>query len=423
VRDVRGCFKSSIVSSKSPLFKHPLQVITLQTGSWSFQGALPSWSLVTRVNSFFLLIPLLTLYPSPFILHPLSFPLPPPMPKLQPKLLSFALLSTIALSPLVALAQSVREAKIVEILDGKQQVFIQDRVARENDVSTEGQVVRTAIARAGLLFAADAGIRLGRNSSLTVGSECVQLIQGEVMIAGTIGRNGCVGKLEVKTLGTVYIMRRDAASQKEQVIVLEGKVEIFNTDTPGVKVAVGAGQSVEATAGAGTLAPTQLSQAQQQAIAAPMVDGFQVPLPALARVAFLQRDPGFATTFLQDALVGREGNFSFDSQRGIPSLNIQPILSISGIFFRIDNNTGTFFPDSGAPAIPLAVDFNARTLSIGGVTGIANSAGLSGNNATGTVVLQNGQVVRLEVFNVNLREPPIDIPFRSTLTNGLIRDR
>jgi len=345
------------------------------------------------------------------------------MSKLQPKLLGFALLGAIALFPLVALAQAVREAKIVEILDGKQQVFIQDRVARENDVSTEGQVVRTAIARAGLLFSADAGIRLGRNSSLTVGSECVQLIQGEVMIAGTIGRNGCVGKLEVRTLGTVYIMRRDATSQKEQVVVLEGKVELFNTDSPGVKVAVGAGQSVETTAGAGTLAPTQLSQSQLQAIAAPMIDGFQVPLPALDRVAFLQRDPGFASTFLQDALVGREGNFNFDGQRGRESFNLQPIQIISGTFFRIDNNTGTFFPDGGLPAIPLAVDFNARTLSIGGVTGVANSAGLSGNNATGTVVLQNGQVVRLEVFGVNLREPPIDIPFRGTLTNGTVRDR
>jgi hypothetical protein len=346
-------------------------------------------------------------------------------------LLVLILVKGCILAPLTATAQQIRQATIREILDGKQ-VFIQDRQAQENDVSTEGQVVRTIAARAGLLFDVDAGIRLGQNSSLTVGSECIQLIQGQVMVAGTVGRNGCVGTLEVRSLSTVYIMQLDAQNQA-LVVVLEGSVEVFSTQNPDVKVTVGAGQGVT-TAADGTLATTvtgdvavnQLSQSQLETIAAPLVEGFQVPLPNLERVAFLQqRNRGFRPTFLQDALLGREGSFEyFDGQRGQSSASIRILQSTTGTFIRDGETSGVFIPDdSPAAVVPISVDFDANTISIGGTEGIANSVGLSGNGASGTVVLKNGQVIRVEVFDVGKKEPGIGVPFRGRLINGTIRDR
>ncbi|MBD2328186.1 hypothetical protein [Alkalinema sp. FACHB-956] len=327
------------------------------------------------------------------------------------------------------IAQNARRATIREILDSRQ-VYIQNRQARENDVSTEGQTVRTASARTGLSFNARGGLRLGQRSALTVGSQCVRLIQGQVMIGGSVGRNGCVGRIEVRPYGTVYVMQLDEQN-RAQVAVLEGRVEVFNSDDPEVKVSVAANQVVTTDSDGnfviGTDAKptvTPLSQAQIQTITTSLVQGFQVPLPDLDRVAFLQPPSGFASRFLQEALLGREGDFDLDTQKGEPAL---PLIvqgnTAFGIFTRTSNNAGTFTPSIG-PAIPISVDFDNQTISIGGQTGISNTFGLSGNNASGTVVLQTGQVLQLNVFGVNKQEPPVGSSLPGSLTSGVgIRDR
>lgn len=327
------------------------------------------------------------------------------------------------------LAQNARRATIREILDSRQ-VYIQNRQARTNDVSTEGQTVSTKAARAGLSFNARGGLRLGQRSALTVGSQCVRLIQGQVMIGGSVGRNGCVGRIEVHPYGTVYVMQLDEQN-RAQVAVLDGRVEVFNSDAPEVKVSVAANQVVTtnsdgsfATGADGKPAVTPLSQAQIQTITTSLVQGFQVPLPDLDRVAFLKPPSGFGSSFLQEALLGREGDFNLDPQKGEPAppLIVQGSTAY-GIFTRTSTNAGTFTPYSG-PSVPISVDFDNQTITIGGQTGISNTFGLSGNNASGTVVLQNGQVLQLNVFGVNKKEPPVGSSLPGSLTAGTgIRDR
>ncbi len=340
-------------------------------------------------------------------------------------------MTLIALPPLAGLTQTeaIRRATIREILDSDQ-VFIESKPVKVNAQAQEPQTVSTSKARAGLLFNVDAGIRLNKDSSLQVGSKCIQLIQGEVLIAGNMGRNGCVGSLEVLPQGTVYIMRLQ--QKQAQVVVLQGRVEITSSESPGVKVSVGPGQGLTTTA-SGALPTTSsgqgavetLSTNQLQTIAAPMITGFQVPLPDLNKVAVLKpQTEGFAPTFLREALVGREGTLEFDGQKGQASLTIQNPNTIPGVFTRTGTNTGFFTASPPASfSVPLTINFNTGTLTIGGTSGIANSFGLSGNNASGTVVLQNGQVIQLQVFGVNQREPPIPSTLPGTLTTGQIRDR
>jgi hypothetical protein len=69
------------------------------------------------------------------------------------------------------------------------------------------------------------------------------------------------------------------------------------------------------------------------------------------------------------------------------------------------------------------VDFDAQTISINGISGISSSVGLSGSNASGTVILRNGEAIRLQVFDVELKEPRIGTPFRGSLIRGVVRDR
>ncbi len=335
------------------------------------------------------------------------------------------------LCPAPGAAQTVtvkeqQQAKISELL-GKKNVLIQGRPARKNDITSIGQLVETdASSLAGLLFGVSAGVRLGEDSSLTIG-RCVQLIKGQAIVAEKkdYRLKGCVGRIEVNPRGTVYIMKLDGQNNA-QVVVLEGTVDISSPQAPDLKVTVSAGQGVTATPD-GTVSPvTSYSTSQLQSIAAPLVEGFQVPLPNLDQVAFLR--PDFAATFLRDALLGREGDFEYWDGQKSGSLSREPYtLSIdsvvSGVFIRDTDNTGRFISSSPVAIIPIAINFDAQTISIGGIEGIASSAGLNGNNAAGTVFLRNGEVIRLEVFGVNKKEPAIGAELLGTLSTGTARDR
>jgi hypothetical protein len=362
-----------------------------------------------------------------------------PFPQIRPhhwQTLGVGLILIGWLCPFSVAAQEAQRATIRELL-GQKRVTIQGRPAQLNAISTQGQMVATnASSKAGLLFGVQAGVRLGQSSSLTVG-ECVQLIKGQAIIAKKkdFVLKGCVGNiLKVNPKGTVYIMKLDDQNQA-QVIVLEGEVEVFSTQDPDRKVTVSAGQGITTTAegtltstATGSVAVTTFSTAQIQDIAAPLVQDFQVALPGLDLVAFLPQSPDFVATFLREALLGREADFDFDGQqqqgegaREPSSFSISNV--VTGTFVRDTETTGRFISDAPMTIIPFSIDFDAQTLSIVGIPGISSSAGLNGNNASGTVVLPNTEVVRLEVFGVNKKEPPLGVPFRSTLGSGTARDR
>ncbi|MBD2345717.1 hypothetical protein [Anabaena subtropica] len=142
-------------------------------------------------------------------------------------------------------------------------------------------------------------------------------------------------------------------------------------------------------------------------------------LAALRRQA--ERFRGFTRTFLADALNGTEGDLN---PRPAVSVRIANPQVVQGIFYRTQGNTAVFIPDNN-PNSPtnISVDFDQRTIDIGGNTGVSNRAGLSGNNASGSVINANGQITQIEVFAVNGQEPQEGVPYRGSLTTGIARDR
>ena len=323
-----------------------------------------------------------------------------------------------------AYAQPITQATIVEILDGDQ-VYIENRKVREQAVAKSGEQVRTQQARAGLRFNIGAGIRLGRNSSVVVGGGCIRLNRGTVLVAGaTAGNRGCLRSVVAATRGTVYIMELEDSGQG-RITVLEGAIEVSNSERPEVQqVTLAAGQAVDTAISGDFGAPFQVPQNQLNKIAAPLLEGFQQPLPDLQKISIARRERGFASTFLQEAIGGGDSGFerSFDTQRGVESVNFLPSGSFPGNFVRLTDRTGVFNAAAGF-SVPVTVNFENRTIGIGGFSGVTSSLGLSGNNATGTVVLQNSQVVRIEVFDVGFEEPQPGQTYQGSLSIGRIRDR
>lgn len=323
-----------------------------------------------------------------------------------------------------AIAQQITQARIVEILESDQ-VFIQGRKARRNDSARLGQQIRTQRARAGLRFDVPAGVRMGYNSSVIVGSDCIRLERGRLMVSGSTNRRGCLGSVVAATRGTVYVMELDNQN-RGRITVLEGIVDVFDTkDASGTTTTLNAGQTVTVTldGGVGKVAPA--TEEQLRDIGETLFQGFNDPLPDLEKVAIIrQPGTGFTSTFLNDAIVGGDSfDRTFDPQKNKPSVNIDGV-SVQGTFVRTGQNTAIFVPNAtGSPIRTISIDFDRRTISIDGESGVANSLGLSNRNASGTVILQNGQAVRVEVFNVELEEPQIGQPYPGSLTTGRVLDR
>lgn len=120
---------------------------------------------------------------------------------------------------------SVTRGTITEVLDGNQ-VFIQNRQARVNDVANRGQQVRTGRARAQVNFNTGAVARLSNNSVLTVG-QCAQLQRGVLLVNGAV--NGCTSSVTAGVRGTTYILEVDDDG-REEIKVLEGEVVVTKND-------------------------------------------------------------------------------------------------------------------------------------------------------------------------------------------------
>ncbi|NEO21988.1 MULTISPECIES: hypothetical protein [unclassified Moorena] len=170
----------------------------------------------------------------------------------------------------------------------------------------------------------------------------------------------------------------------------------------------------------------------QEDIVAQEPEGVQITLNKVRveTLAALRRQQS-KTEFLKDAL--RDRDTFFDEEYDLPSDNdgltgqtssdiINPVVT-DGIFVRTGENTATF-TDGQGNVTPMTVDFDDDpTITINGNGGISNDAGLSGNNASGTVINPDGTATRIEIFGVNGDEPPVNVPFQGTLTDGIAPDR
>jgi FecR protein len=147
----------------------------------------------------------------------------------------------------------------------------------------------------------------------------------------------------------------------------------------------------------------------------------QARVETIAAIRRQNRDrQGFNNTFLQEALSGSDQ--AFTQQRGLSNVVIRNPVVTPGIFRRTGDNTATF-TDGNRNVTQIVVDFDDQTISINGNSGRSNDAGLSGNNAVGTVVDGDGRVTRIQIIGVNGEKPPQNQPFRGSLTTGIAPDR
>lgn len=185
-------------------------------------------------------------------------------------------IAAISLPRLPATAQQVNRATIIEILDSDR-VFIQNQKASVGSIAQRGQRISTEDARAGLRFENNAMIRLGRNSSFLVGSRCVQLQRGRLVVSGSV--QGCLGSIIAATRGTIYRLEVGEVAGG-QIIVIEGKIAVSNLVDPDrslVEVAKGEVLTVSLTGRWGPV--EQLSPEEfQEILESPLFQDFQVPL-------------------------------------------------------------------------------------------------------------------------------------------------
>ncbi|NEQ19330.1 MAG: hypothetical protein F6K28_05940, partial [Microcoleus sp. SIO2G3] len=131
----------------------------------------------------------------------------------------------------------------------------------------------------------------------------------------------------------------------------------------------------------------------------------------------------FAGSFLRDALGSVDRDYN--GQRGVPSSVILEPQTTTGTFEVQEYNDDTgfaTFTDAQGNQTNLVVDFDNRTISINGNQGRSNDANLSGNNAVGTVIFENGRATRIEVFGVDGDRPDAGQAYPGTLTNGIAPD-
>ncbi|MCW6036271.1 FecR family protein [Spirulina subsalsa FACHB-351] len=380
------------------------------------------------------------------------------IPKLGYILLGFIFALTLSLLPIKTFSQPINQARIVEILDSDQ-VFIQNQRVRVNAVARQGQQIRTGQARASLRFDNNAVLRLGRNSSFIVGSRCVQLQRGQVVVSGNA--QGCVGSVVAVTRGTIYVMEIDEETEESMIQVLEGVIEVFeseqDTDDPDYKE----GQILEAgnqirVFSDGILGQIERIRSNQltNLLQGQLFRGFRIPLPNFENIIRPLSGRGFTPNFIRQAINGISNPLGHLSNRRTPSrftpnlpLTDTEFLSeigndatlITGSFTvneygtsignQLFRDSGTFQDDSGKINVTITtergnqptrvnlsspIEINGTVISpnatqtgalINGIPAQNVTFGLSGNDAILTVIGQDGQVFQVRVFGVNNQQP------------------
>jgi hypothetical protein len=245
---------------------------------------------------------------------------------------------------------------------------------------------------------------LQRTSAVMVvhGADTTQifaLTDGDVTVSQPWGGNG------VPLLGGQTV----AVSRGQFGEVQEFALESFYRSPRGSRLANGLGSGQENEAAQEDEVAQEESETVQQTLAA-------VRVRTLAAVR--QQIPRL---FVERALGG--GVIDFYQQRDILRQTV-----VEGVYERTGGRTFQFIPNDGTRSIPIQIDPDERTIQIDGQSGIDNSAGLSGNNASGTIILRDGRAIRGEIFDIDgefeigpPEVPPIDTRSRGRLTTTIDR--
>lgn len=135
-------------------------------------------------------------------------------------LLQIGLIQAVLVAPASPIrAAAFEQATIKRLVDGNQ-VFIDGKAARVNEVARSGQQVRTGKSRAELLFDGRATGFMGRSSVITLGNACFRLSKGAVLVSGP--QKACLGTKVLGVKGTTYVLTR-ADDGLFDFVVLEGQ--------------------------------------------------------------------------------------------------------------------------------------------------------------------------------------------------------
>ena len=126
-----------------------------------------------------------------------------------------------AIAPAPARAAVIQSAQVKRVIDGSE-VFINGRTAKPGNVARSGQQLRTGRSRAELLFDGRTVGFMGRSSVLNVGSECLRLDRGAVLVSGP--QRTCLGTKVLGVKGTTTIV--SVQEGLFNVITLEGVAHV-----------------------------------------------------------------------------------------------------------------------------------------------------------------------------------------------------
>jgi hypothetical protein len=290
---------------------------------------------------------------------------------------------------------------------------------RVNIFATPTELSSTAAARSGTIAAQSVAKSTAKSTAKPLLAQEELLSPTQQSSVVMVSHDAATGTTQVFALTDGDITVTDAEGKKSTPLIGGQTVPIANGQVGSVQefdlegfyrsvpLAAGLGKGQEATLSSQPpLVQASLNQARVETIAA---------------IRRQNRDrQGFTSTFLQEALTGADGGVV--RSRGLANVVIGNPVVTPGIFTRTGDNTAVF-TDSQQNRTEITVDFDAQTISIDGNAGRANNAGLSGNNAVGTVVDGNGRVTRIQVLGVGGEEPPVGQPFRGSLTTGIAPDR
>lgn len=235
-------------------------------------------------------------------------------------LLSLGLVLLMHRLPVVA-QSSVTQATITEILEGNQ-VYIQNRQARVNDVARLQEQIRTGQARAQVRFNNNAIARLSRNSTLLVGQCGAQVQKGSVLLNGQV--SACTSTITAAVRGTTYILRVDEEGE-EEIQVLEGELEVTSLDDQKPQ-SVRGGEQLRFSRRRPRREVRQLARQEfENVLNSPLVRGYGEDLPSIGKIerVFKRRFPNAPFPLLRQArlLSPHRGHFSLAILQDRPSLS------------------------------------------------------------------------------------------------------
>lgn len=330
-------------------------------------------------------------------------------------------------------------------------------VALKGEQEGPFQIAQAPVLQKETIFVLESGTALLMSPPNSVGTQ-VETSESRVSIIApepVPGASTATGETETGLLipperSSAVMVVHDPAQNSTRVFALtDGDIRVFNRSETNSTPLIG-GQTVAITNG--QLGPVEEFDLATFYRTVPLAEGLgpgqeafvaqeparvQITLNAIRveTLAALRRqaraNSSFTGTFLRDALSGSDSDF--DGQRGRRNEVIIGGERDDGTFQRSPNDDddsdivrGSFTPDP-TPDNPepnpvnIRANLDSRTITIDGQMGRSNDAGLSGNDAVGTVRLRNGRVIRIEVFDVGGEAPRPGQEYRGRLIRGGIQ--